>query len=168
MARPVKCPYCNESFDRDTVEHEKHNNRYYHKECFKKHDKDAYEYKRLIEYICRIKNIQQPTGFITKQIKLMKDEKGYTNNSIFMTLYYMVDILGEKFSSDLKIGIGAVEYRHAEAQKYFKDLVVTNKHNKEIDLLSMLENYRQVKIEPREKKTYTERKEIDLGGLFDE
>lgn len=166
MARPVKCPYCDTNFDRDIEPFEKHNNRYYHKECFKKHDKDAYEYKQLIEYICQIKNIKQPTGFIVRQIKTMKEEKKYTNNSIFMTLYYMVEILGEQFSSDLKIGIGAVEYRHDEAQIYFRNLLQTNKHNATIDLKEI---HKPIKVGLNKGKTnYYKKKEIDLGGMFSE
>lgn len=164
MARPVKCPHCEETFDRDEVEFKTKNNRYYHLECYNATQKKTDDYQNLIEYICYLRDWKSPTGFVLKQIKEFKEEKGFTDRGIQLALYYMYNIRGDKIPTEMTIGIGAVEYVYDEAMNYYKEFAEINKHNKGVKLE---QETRKVHLSKHEKTNkYKKRKMIDLEEIL--
>lgn len=160
MARPVKCPYCNHSFDRDKVQWKKHNNRFYHLSCYQKQKNETDSYTDLINYICLLRDWKAPTGFVLKQIKRFKEEKDFTYNGMKMTLFYLYKVLEEDIPQDDTIGIGAVEYKYYEAQKYFQELLEVKKHNARA---KVDKTPRVIKVKNKKSKRA---KTIDLGDLI--
>lgn len=166
MARPVKCPVCEEYFDRDEEEFVTYSKRHYHKSCFDTYKKDADQYKDLIEYICTLRNETKPTTFVTKQIQRFRsDEFGYTVQGIKLALYYYTEILGKRLIQDKKVGIGIVEYIYDEAQQYFLDLQDVVKHNRSVNNLK--QEKRPVQYKARDNK-YRDKKIIDLEDVFND
>ena len=162
MARPVKCPHCNQSFDRDKVSFKQHNKRYYHEACYNIMIYGAKQYKNLIDFICHIRGWKAPTGFVIKQIKEFKDTMGYTDAGIQVAVYYHYRVLGNPIPTDDKIGIGFVRYVYDEAQKYVKDLSATNQHNNDAKIDT---TPRSVKVK-RTNSSYKKRKIVDLEELI--
>lgn len=146
----VKCPVCEERFNRNDVEFVPRSNRYYHVECFKKLDevnvtqvnttkpkkttkeasekvsKEPNEYQALVGYICALRGDDKPSLMILSQIKRYK-EAGYTYNGIKMSLDYFHNIKGHPVMKDK--GIGIVESVYEEAKRYFTkryELMVEN------------------------------------------
>lgn len=123
--RQVKCPHCNTSLPRgEAVRHT--NKRYYHKECYKVATKESRHYKELIEYICKIYNLEKPTGQIVKQIKMYKEdpELNYTYKGMELTLKYFYEILDNKPREGDGVGIIPRVYEKATEQ-YINKLEVT-------------------------------------------
>lgn len=157
MARLPKCPECEKEVEKVEGEFVKHSGKTYHIKCFEKFNIRKQHRSELIEYICQLKKIKMPTGFILKQIKEMEDDYGYTLKGIEMTLRYVHDT--EKLASIDEAGIGIVQYYYTRAKEYNINLYKITQANAKI-------NYDNTEITiystpPKQK----EKKTIDIMGI---
>lgn len=116
----VKCPVCSKKFDRETVEYVKHKNRYYHKDCYEKEEREktqiAEQKKKILDYLSKksTKTLNYP--LIQKQInKQMAD--GYKLSGILGTLHYL-EIIRPDFDFS---NIGLVPFYYDKAKEYFSN-----------------------------------------------
>lgn len=157
--RSVKCPHCEKQLDRNVVPFQEHGGRFYHEECFSIRHADIQARNSLIDYICELQNIKQPTGYILKQIKNYEDIHGYTTRGILTTLKYVHEI--EEMPVMQGAGIGIVEYFYEKAVDYHVGLYKARKANSEIEYDNTERIIYTAHPKPRKKKM------IDIGGLFD-
>ena len=91
MARPVKCPYCDTFFNRDTEEHEYYKNRYYHKSCFEAFWQIESERQELILYINKLFKLKSPGPKIYNQLKKYTTSLDYSYRGILNALKYFFE-----------------------------------------------------------------------------
>ncbi|WP_239704949.1 hypothetical protein [Mammaliicoccus sp. E-M24] len=131
MARKVKCPYCNQSGEKENMIHQSTTKRYWHKECLEENekkrlagmtdkDRDKEERKKLIEYICKLFDIDAPTGFILKQIKEYHTEYNYRYYAIQLALEYFFVV--KQNDTGKSKGIGIVPYIMEDAKEFYMNL----------------------------------------------
>ena len=124
--RPCKCVYCGETLDRNTEEWEQApSNRYAHKTCYDKKQKELQEQKTEREYrakihekikeVCGIQYVKTKTE---KQIKKYLEE-GMTAVGIFKALEYWYDIK-KSDPAEAKGGIGIVPYIYHDSNLYWE------------------------------------------------
>lgn len=116
------CPYCRNKVP--ASQSEKVGNRYYHKDCYEKKQKEDEEkqrhsndYKELIDYICNLYGLQAPTGMILKQIKDYQNEYGFKLKGMELALRYFHETLDNPVRED--VGIGIVIYTYEEAKRHY-------------------------------------------------
>lgn len=119
MGKKVKCPVCNTMNDKE--ETVAYGNRYYCKTCYEEKEQSVDGYKRLVSYICRLYNINKPTGMMLKQIKDFKNEYGFTDDGIYMTLRYYYELLDNKVLEG--VGLGIVPYYYEKAKQQYLTLI---------------------------------------------
>lgn len=166
----VKCPYCEEKFDRE--EGTKVASRYYHVECltkkqeenkFKAENPDFVEieskgegndYRNLISYICDTYDLPKPTGMILKQIKTYKDEYEYTYKGMELALRHFYDT--ERNSVKEDSGIGIVPYIYDRAKNfYIKQIKVEE---------SIIEDDDEIRVfKTRQRESSRGKNQIDLN-----
>lgn len=93
----VKCVYCQETFDRDSVPSVQINNRRYaHKTCYDKIEngktQEEKDYELLEKYLMNLFNTNYVSAKIKKQIKEYKEEYHYTVSGIYKALVWWYDI----------------------------------------------------------------------------
>lgn len=88
--KELKCHYCNEYFDRDTLIQVTKSKRACTK-CNETMVRETREYKELIDYLCKGLNLKAPTGRMLKAIA-QKKEMGYSYKDMEWTVYYMACI----------------------------------------------------------------------------
>lgn len=86
--------------------------------CYSILRRDADAYKALMDSICKMFDIQQPTGLILKQVKEYKNELKYNYAAMTYTLWYITEVL--RSHMDSKFGIALVKYNYEEAKNYFE------------------------------------------------
>lgn len=126
----VKCPICQESFDRASVAFIQIGRRYAHKECYDKKQAELSEEERsrleLEQYIKQLfdKDIDIR---IRKQIKDFK-EQGYTYSGMLKTLIYFYEVKGNSIERS-NGGIGIIPYVFQQARLYYYELHQKQKAN---------------------------------------
>ena len=126
----VKCPYCNETFDRDKEAYIMINSkRYAHKKCFEDNEnsktQDQKDKEALIKYIKKLFNTKTISVKIDKQIEKYIKENNYTYSGIHKSLAYFYEI--KKNSLDkANGGIGIVPYIYDEAFRYYYSIWEAN------------------------------------------
>lgn len=108
-----------------------HSSKTYCNKCYEKIKRESDEYKLLIEFICKNYEIDQPTGFMLKQIKEMKEELSYSYAAMTYTLWYCKDIIGKNLIS--QYGITLVRYYYEEAKDYYIQQEENIKRMKELE-----------------------------------
>lgn len=155
--RSVKCPACETNLDRNTEPFQEHSGRWYHQGCFEIRHADILARNNLIDYICELQNLKQPTGYILKQIKNFEDVHNYTTRGILTTLKYVHEIEGLPVMQGA--GIGIVEYFYDKAVAYYTNLYHVQQANAEIEYDNTEITIYTIPPKEREKKI------IDIGGL---
>lgn len=135
IARLVKCPFCEISFDREEEEFIYYKNRYWHINCYKERFPDEEEKEKLRNYIKKLFNMEQLSVLINKQIKDYVNEYKYTYSGILGTLVYCYEI--EKMDITKAKGIGIVPYNYENAKEHFK--------RKEIEQKRIIEESKNIK-----------------------
>lgn len=157
MARQVKCPYCEEKFDKDEA-HE-YKKKYYHVNCFQKWNQDKADYETLKLYIAKLLRIEFPTGMILKQIKDYKDKYNYTYKGMELSLIYFFDTLGNRAQEGQ--GIGIIPFVYEDAKNHYI------KQKKIADSLDDMENEETMELvvylKPNNNKRKT--KKIDMSSI---
>lgn len=129
MARKVKCPECGTYNDKEnTVES---NGRYYCPICYENKQKEADDYKQLMSYICRLYQIDAPTGWILKQVKDFKEQFHYSYKGMKTTLHYFYEI--EHNDPADSLGIGIIPFVYEEAKKFYIDRLAVKNSAKNLE-----------------------------------
>ena len=167
MARKVKCLFCGEQFDRDSVEFVQVKNRYAHKECFDKAEasksQEEKDLKELEEYIMKMFNETFVNARIRQQIKRMREQYNYSYSGILKSLIYFFDIRRNTIEK-ANGGIGIVPYVYEDARKYYYDLYMAQKRNEDKKVGELVSKGREIKIKPPTRKP----REIKLFDLEEE
>lgn len=135
ISRPVKCPLCGVSFNREEEKFIYYKNRYWHVDCYKERFPDEEEKEKLRNYIKNLFNVEQLSVLINKQIKDYINEYKYTYSGILGTLTYCYEI--KKMDITKAKGIGIVPYNYEDAKKYFE--------RKEIEQKRIIEESKNIK-----------------------
>lgn len=118
IARKVKCPECGTFNDKENAIC--HNSKYYCKVCFENKQRESQDYKDLIAYICKLYQIDVPTGWMLKQIKDFKEQYKYTYRGMKTTLHYFYEIQEGNDVAD-SMGVGIIPFVYDEAKKFYID-----------------------------------------------
>ena len=159
--RPVKCPACEQHFQRSITVFVKHKNRYWHKSCYEKEADKAKDKEKLLRYIEKL--LRKKVDYkITNQIKTYTKDKRYTHKDIHQALYYFYEI---KNNSTAKAngGIGIVPYVIDEAKAYFKEKYdrIEKSENTEI-----VHKHKVITIsDPAYHPRYANKKIIDISDI---
>lgn len=172
MAAKVKCPVCEERFDRE--EGKKVKSRWYHIACLKekqesnklkadnpdkvetKSQGESQDYKDLIEYVCDKYETKSPSPQILKQIKEYKNTYGFTYKGMELALRFFYDTEGNSVKEDT--GIGIVIYVYEKAKNfYIKKLHVKKSVEDEADETRTFKT--------RGKNSHRGRRQIDINDL---
>ena len=134
MARPVKCPYCQNMFDRDKVPFvQLPNKRYAHTSCYNQEQsrlvKEDLDKMALESYIKKLFELDYVNPRILRQIKDFQENYHYSYNGIRQTLIYYFEIKKGDLSK-ANGGIGIVPYVYEEAKKYYEALYIAKEKNK--------------------------------------
>jgi hypothetical protein len=155
MGRLVKCPYCEQKLDKD--EAYTYKKRYYHVECFEEWRLEAEHRKELIEYLCKLHNIDAPTGMMVKQISEFQKEYGYKLKGMELALKYFHETLGNRPREG--DGIGIVPFVYEEAKNhYIKRLKIAESVNN-------LEDEEEVTVHINQKNNKRKSKKIDITAI---
>lgn len=156
-SRTVKCPHCEQQLDRNVEPFIEHSSRFYHQECFSVRHADIQVRNNLIDYICKLQNLKQPSGYILKQIKNFEDDYGYTTQGMLTTLRFVHEVEGLPVMQGA--GIGIIEYFYEKAVSYYTNLYNIKQNNAHV----IYDNKEGIIYTSAPKKRM--KKLIDIGGL---
>lgn len=151
----VKCPICNEYFDKEKIENIKINNRYLHINCY--NNTNEGQRIQLENYIKKLMKIEKISPLIKKQIDNFYQEKQYSYKSILFTLKYFYEI--KKGDITKAKGIGIVDYVYEEAKNFYKNIEEIKKKNQNILINN---NSKIINIEINSPKQKIKKKKINL------
>lgn len=114
----VKCPYCEQRFDRNEEPAVLVGNRWYHSECLRRKELDTKYRKKIHEKVKNMCGSTYSSARINKQIKQFVED-GMTIPGIYKSLQYWYDIKGND-PSQANGGIGIVPYIYEDMKKYFE------------------------------------------------
>lgn len=131
--RKLKCTICKEKFLKDELTAKSNKN--YCETCLKIKEEESLKYKTdwdlLFEYICKLYNIDKPTGMMFTQMKNYRADYEYTNIGMYYTLLYYYDVLDNAVLEDT--GLGIIPYYYDKAKKHY---------NKVFSLEDMIEDFK--------------------------
>ena len=162
----VKCFYCGETFDTNTVPFVMVNSRRYaHKSC--QDDKLASETKQekdkriLEEYIKELFHCTTISPRVAKQIQtLVHDvEHNYTSSGIYKTLKYFYDVRGNSIEK-ANGGIGIVPYVYNEAYTYWRALWEAQQKNEDIKIEEFILPTKEIHILPPQRQPLKHRRKL--------
>jgi hypothetical protein len=147
LAHPVKCFYCQQTFDRDKeaaiLVAER---RYAHAKCVteerQKDIKEQQDLKELENYVKQLFNTSYVSAKIKRQIRDYRQEYHYTYSGIYKTLVWWYEIKKNTIEK-ANNGIGIVPFVYQDAYEYYKRLYLAQTINE----LSNIDNYNPEVIE---------------------
>lgn len=164
MSRPVKCLYCGEQFSREEEEFVQIKNRYAHKSCFDKKQKEQSQeekdLKSLEEYIKKMFNEDYINARIRQQIKRMKEQYNFTYSGILKSLIYFFEVKKNPIEK-ANGGIGIVPFVYNEAYNYYYNLHLAQQKNENKEIKNYVKVGREIIIKAPKRKP----KEIKLFNL---
>lgn len=115
-----KCPICNLSGDeKEMVQIGK---RFYHLgECEaekRKQEKEADDYKTLVQYLCNLCDVKEPNAVWLSTIKRYREDSNYTSMGIMLTVKHYYEYLHHPIKSESNL-LGIVPYYYQEAKEAF-------------------------------------------------
>ena len=117
--KKLKCTICEESFlkEETIIKSQKR----YCKTCLEIKEEESALYKNdwdlLFEYICKLYNIDKPTGMMFQQMKNYRADYEYTNIGMYYTLQYYYKILENEVLEDT--GLGIIPYFYDKAKNHY-------------------------------------------------
>lgn len=148
-----KCKKCGKQLAKD--EKHIHSGKTYCKKCYDVVTLQATQFKELIDYVCKLFELDRPDGFMLKQIKEFHDENGWPYSGITYTIWYSIEILGVRPIQ--KYGLYFVRNNYNEALQYFM------RQQESIEKMKSLDNAKEsIRI-----VTNTSRKKETSTTLFD-
>ena len=129
----VKCPYCNEFFDRNSISNTKIGRRYYHITCYEQYQNNLTQEDKdeiaLYEYIKILYGKKYNYILIKKQIENFH-KQGYSFNGMKLSLKWFYEI--KHHSVEDSNGIGIIPYVFEDAKKYYYNLYLSQLANAHI------------------------------------
>lgn len=130
---PVKCPYCKQTFDRETTDYVKINsNRFAHRACVEQQEskktKEELDLEVLQSYIKQLFKIDQLNARLNMQIKDYHTRLGYSYHGIYKSLTYFYEVKGNSIEK-ANGGIGIVPYVYDDAKNYYHAIWVAQQQN---------------------------------------
>lgn len=121
----VKCPLCNEQFDRNNpaIEWVKYNNtRYAHKKCMKERDlaqiQEEKDKNELYKYLSQLFGGKYDYGRTKKLVEKYKREFNYTYSGMIKSLRWFYELKGNNIER-ANGSIAILPYIYNEAQEYY-------------------------------------------------
>ena len=117
--KKLKCTICEEAFPKEEtiIKSQKR----YCKTCLEIKEEESALYKNdwdlLFEYICKLYNIDKPTGMMFQQMKNYRADYEYTNIGMYYTLQYYYKILENEVLEDT--GLGIIPYFYDKAKNHY-------------------------------------------------
>lgn len=149
MARPVKCPSCGLTFDRDKAEFVHHKNRYYHKLCYdtmmSKVSQEQKDLQELEQYIMQLFKVDHINARIRQQMKRMREEYNYSYSGMLKSLIYFFEVKRNPIEK-ANGGIGIVPYVYNDAYKYYYELHMAQQRNKDKDIKTFVNVAKEIVI----------------------
>ena len=120
MASKKKCPICGLSGDEsDMVQVGR---RWYHVgECEaekRKQEKEADDYKTLVQYLCNLCNVKEPNAVWLSTIKRYREDSNYTSIGIMLTVKHYYEYLHHPIKNETNL-LGIVPYYYQEAKEEY-------------------------------------------------
>lgn len=129
----VKCPYCGEQFDRNSVPNIKVGRRYAHVACKEEHDQNLTQEDKdeiaLYEYIKILYGKDYNYILIKKQIETFY-KQGYSYNGMKLSLKWFYEV--QRHSVKESNGIGIIPYIFNDAKEYYYNLYLAQQANANI------------------------------------
>ena len=160
MARLSTCKGCGKKLQPE--EKHLHSSKVYCIDCYKKIKQESDEYKQLIDFICTNYQIEQPTGFMLKQIKELRTECSYSYAAMTYTLWYCKEVLGKQLIE--KYGVALIRNFYNEACDYY------NQQERMKEQMKKIENVQvKTKVVKRQSNQLQSQKSslINLGNLLE-
>lgn len=154
MGRLVKCPFCEQKFDKD--ESHEYKKRYYHPKCFQTWQRESQEYQELMTYISELYKVEYPSLAIKKQVKDMK-EQGYKYKGMELALRYFFDTLDNRVQEEN--GVGIIPYVYEEAKRHYL------KQRKIAESIKNLADDRVITVHIDTSKIKRKDKKIDISAI---
>lgn len=167
MSRKVKCPSCEMLNDKEIAV--LYQNRYYCKTCFEQKQQIKDHYKDLLDYICKLYNLQVPNGWILKQIKEYKEQFNYSYLGMKTTLHYFFEIQGNEIKDDQ--GVGIIPFVYEEAKQFYIDKKSIKENSEKCDIKELQEKNCVIKVNPKNnpiKDRYKDLIMIDILSIGEE
>ena len=134
----VKCPYCEQMFDRNSEDFIKVGRRYAHKKCQEKYEESATEeekeYKKLYYFTKELFGNQFNYVLVKQQVDKYI-QQGYTSKGIRLSLDWFFNIQHNPIANSK--GVGIVPYVYKEAMEYFLAIQEVRDKNKNISNYSV-------------------------------
>lgn len=151
----VKCPICNESFDRGLEEFVLIGRRYAHKKCFEKQEslktQEEKDKEKLEQYILKLFNETKISARVRRQIAKFKEEEGYSYSGMLKALVYFYEIKRNPIEKS-NGGIGIVPYIYKDAYNYYYALWVANQKNEHKLIQQYVPQVQEIKIPVPQRK----------------
>lgn len=162
----VKCFYCGETFDTNSIPFVMVNSRRYaHKSCQEeklasesKQEKD----KRLLEeYIKQLFGYSSLPPKVVKQIQTYAHdlEHNYTYSGMLKTLRYFFEVRGNSIEK-ANGGIGIIPYVYDEAFSYWRAIWEAQQKNEHIDLKEFILPVREIHISPPKREPMKHKRKL--------
>ncbi len=144
---PVKCFYCNQTFDRNTTEYVAvRSRRYAHKSCADAHNEsmsqEEHDLEVLQNYIKKLFKIDKLSAKINSQIKDYHENRQYSYRDIYKSLLYFYDVKQNPIEK-ANNGIGIVPYVYDDAKNYYLAIWMAQQQN----IAKPIEQYKPNTIE---------------------
>lgn len=129
----VKCPYCEQSFDRLSVPNIKVGRRYAHVECYNKHEQnmtqEEKEEQELYEYVKQLYGKDYNYILVKRQIEKFS-KQGYSYKGMRLSLKWFYEV--QHHSIENSNGIGIIPYVFDDAKEYYYRLYLAQVANSNI------------------------------------
>ncbi len=154
----VKCPVCENKFDRSVVNSVKINNRYYHEKCAEEKQKLQNDKEELIKFIQKCIG-QEVNKKITNQVEKFGRD-GYKFKGIQLTIEYYL-LLGYELNA--QEGLSFVPYYYNDAKHHY---IMKQKANKAAEEVDEPVKQRSIRIkDPELRERHRKKGDIDIEEL---
>jgi hypothetical protein len=143
MKAMVKCPYCNEYFDRNnpSIPFVKTGRRYAHQECWDKHEASLTQEERdkeaFFEYAKQLFGKDYNYILTKKLAERYVKENQYSYSGMMKTLKWYYEIKGNSLEKS-NGSIGLIPYIYKSAWEYYYNLFIAQQMNEKKDVLKYL------------------------------
>ena len=162
----VKCFYCGETFDANTVPFVMVNSRRYaHQSCqedkLSSETKQEHDKRELENYIKKLFGYSTIPPRVMKQIQTYTHdvEHNYTYSGIYKTLKYFFEVRGNSLEK-ANGGIGIVPYVYNEAYTYWRALWEAQQKNEDIDIEEFILPTKEIHILPPQRQPMKHKRKL--------
>lgn len=144
----VKCLYCQQIFDTNSIDFIQKGRRYAHAICAEKVEKEVSQEekdkKALEDYIIKLFNWDYVEPRVQKQIKEYKEKLGFTYSGIKKALVFFFEVKKNPIEK-ANGGIGIVPYVYKDAFNYYYAIWEANQKN-EVKVIENKIKYQDIEV----------------------